>query len=91
MELYHYHTEGRLLIELLDAHANGELTMELCHHHGGGRLLVDLKDARDIGKPKIELCHHHGSRRRTNLTQLSIFLHVCYRCILKSTSISSFA
>ena len=42
MELCHRHGGGRLLVDLLDAHALGELKIELCHHHGGGRLLVDL-------------------------------------------------
>jgi len=47
MELCHHHGGGRLLVHLLNAHANGKPKIELCHHHGGGRLLVDLKDARD--------------------------------------------
>jgi len=37
MEFYHCHDGGRLLFDLLDAHARGEL----CRHNGGGRLLVD--------------------------------------------------
>jgi len=42
MELCHRHGGSQLLVDLLDAHALGELKIELCHHHGGGWLLVDL-------------------------------------------------
>ena len=42
MELCHRHGGGRLLVDLLDAHAHGEPKIEFYHHHGGGRLLVDL-------------------------------------------------
>ena len=68
IELCHHHAGGRLLVDLLDAHAHGEPKNEFCHHHEGGRLLVDLKDARDNGKHKMKLCHHHGSRRKPYLT-----------------------
>jgi len=81
---------GRLLVDLLDAHTHEKPKIELCHHHGGGRLLVDLKEARDNGNHKMELCHHHGSHRRTHLTWFSIFSHVCYLSIFKSTCISPF-
>ena len=87
MELCHHHGGGRLLVDLLDAHALGELKIELCHHHRGGQLLVDLQDAHDNGKPKMELCHH----RRTHLTLLSIFSHVSSLGIFKDKCISPFA